>query len=553
MVLWAQATVPDVFDSALQARPDGEALVCGPERLTYRELDQQVDRLATGLAGLGVVRGDRVAIWMVNRTEWLVAYFALARLGAVLVALNTRYTTQECRHILDVAQVKAIIMQDRYRRHDYVAALRELCPEVDAADPGRWTSAALPALREVIVVGDTARGARRYDEVVAAGTRALAGGAAPPREHIDVDDLFLLLFTSGTTSTSKGVMLTHRNIVANNFGSGERQRLTAADRMLFVLPLASAFSCAHGLIAILSHHGTCVLLDSFSAESCLRTIEQERCTTMYGVASMFQDLIELPDRDRFDISTLRTGVGILTPEAAEAIRSELGIPEYHNGWGLTESGGVNTMTTVADPEDIRTGTVGTPLPGVEIKLVDPATGAMVEHGEPGEILIRGAAVSPGYFREPEATAALIDTDGWLHSADLGQLLPGGYLKYLGRLKDVIKTNGFSVAPSEIDSVICLLPGVRAAAVVGVPDPRMMEAVYAFVVRDDSSAGPDDEAVRAHCARHLAGFKVPKYIEFTDGDLPRNELGKLLKRQLREAAIARLAEHAGDLRTPEGLR
>ncbi|WP_435222909.1 AMP-binding protein [Streptomyces sp. Tue6028] len=548
---WAEATVLDVFESAVRDRPRGEAVVCGSERLSYEDLDAQVDGFAQGLRELGVTGGDRVAVWMVNRTEWLVTYFAVARLGAVLVALNPRYTVDECRHVLDASRAKAVVMQDRFRRHDYLDALRSLCPEIDAAGPGRWSSVAVPSLREVVVVGETgARGTRSFFEVAERGRRSLDAGEPAPRADVSPDDMFLLLYTSGTTSRSKGVMLSHRNIVANNFLSGERQRLTPEDRMLFVLPLASAFSCAHGLIAILSHHGTFVLLDSFSAPDCMRLIEQERCTTMYGVASMFQDIIDAPERPDYDLGSLRTGVGILTPEVAAAIREELGVPEYHNGWGMTESGGVSTMTSVADPVEVRTATVGTPLPGVELKIADPGTGTAVAEGEAGEVLVRGTAVTQGYYQDLEATEALIDEDGWLHSADLGQVLPGGYLKYLGRLKDLIKPNGFSVSPAEIETVLSTLPGIKTAAVVGVPDRRTMEAVFAFVVRDPAAQEPlDTEAVREHCARRLAGYKIPKYVEFLEDDLPRNDLGKVLKNRLREDAARRISAGAAGRRFP----
>lgn len=548
---WAEATVLDVFESAVRARPRGEAVVCGTERLSYEELGARVDRFAEGLRQLGLTKGDRVAVWMVNRTEWLVTYFAVARLGAVLVALNPRYTVDECRHVLDASQAKAVVMQDGFRRHDYLAALRSLCPEIDRVGPGRWSSVAVPSLREVVVVGDGgARGTRSFSEVVEGGRRSIDPGEPVPTADADPDDTFLLLFTSGTTSRSKGVMLSHRNIVANNFLSGERQRLTPDDRMLFVLPLASAFSCAHGLIAILSHHGTFVLLDSFSPSDCMRLIERERCTTMYGVGSMFQDIIDAPERPDHDLGSLRTGVGILTPEMAEAVREVLGVREYHNGWGMTESGGVSTMTTVADPVAIRTGTVGTPLPGVELKIADPVTGERVAEGAAGEVLVRGTAVTRGYHQDPEATDALIDEDGWLHSADLGRLLPGGYLEYLGRLKDLIKPNGFSVSPAEIEAVLSTLPGVRAAAVVGVPDRRTMEAVFAFVVRDPAAEVPlDTAAVREHCAGLLAGYKIPQYVEFIEDDLPRNDLGKVLKNRLREDAARRVSSGAAGQRYP----
>ncbi|MEI2774881.1 MAG: CoA transferase [Tetrasphaera sp.] len=538
--IWADMTVWDLFERAVRERPEGEAVVSGQDRLTYRELAHEVHRLAAGLREIGVGRGDRIALWMVNRTEWLVTYFAVAKIGGVLVTLNPRYTASECGHILRTTGSKALVVQDRYGQHDYLDVLRSMVPEVDDGPPGALASPALPALREVIVLGaQCPSSARTYAMVQRLGDNATTDSPEMAGTEASVDDLFLLLFTSGTTSASKGVALTHRNIVANNFASGERQRLTPLDRMLFVLPLPSAFSCAHGLVAILSHLGTFVLLDRFTATGCLELIERERCTSMYGVGSLFQDLIEANDRGDYDLSSLRTGVGILTPDMARAIYEQLGVPEYHNGWGMTESGGVSTMTSPGDPVDVRLGSIGTPLPGVEIIIADPITGSIVEHGEVGEILIRGTSVTSGYYGEPEATAALIDERGWLHSADLGVIDRGGYVRYMGRIKDVIKTDGNSVSPAEVENVIAQIPGVREVAVLGVPDPRSMEIVYAFVVLEAGVTGLDADAIRRECRQRLAGYKVPRHIQVVSDGLPRNDLGKLLRTELRVRAVTQL--------------
>lgn len=384
-------------------------------------------------------------------------------------------------------------------------------------------------------------GARRWRDMLSGAT-----GSLPPALPTSPkpDDLFLILFTSGTTSASKGVMLTHRNIVINNYYSGERQQLTDRDRMLIVLPLASAFSCAHAVVATLGHCATLVLLDAFSPVATMELIERERCTAMYGVGSMFQDLIDAPERGGYNLATLRTGIGILTPEMAQKIRVELGVPEYHNGWGMTESGGVSTTTAITDPLEIRMSSIGTPMPGTELHLVD-TTGNLVRPGEVGEIVLRGVSITAGYYGDPEATATLLDADGWLHTGDLATLLPGGYVKYVGRAKDVIKTNGFSVAPLEIEELLTALPGVRSAAVVGIPDARLMEAVYAFVVTDpDAQNRLSEDDILGHCRQHLAGYKVPHHVQLLPGDLPRNDLGKVLKRELRETAVATLADRGG---------
>lgn len=531
----------DVLDRAVASNPDGAAVVCEPVRLSYRELAAEVECLAAGLAELGVRRGDRVALWMVNRPEWVVTYFAVAKLGAVLVAVNTRYRTAECLHILQTSEANVVILQDEFRSQRYLESLQELCPDIRAADPGRWSSAQLPALREVIVVGAIRpRGARSFTDVVETGRGALASGRSPAAGVRGPDDTFLLLFTSGTTSRSKGVMLTHRNILLNSYHSGERQRLGPGDRMLVVLPLCSAFSCAHALLAIMTHQGAVVLLDAFSAADCMRLIQRERCTSMYAVDAIFREILDVPDRQRYDLSSLRTGVGVLTADVAEAIRDVLGVREYHQGWGMTECGGVVTVTSSSDPEWARMQTVGTPVPGLELAIVDPDSGQELDAGSVGEILVRGYAVTHGYYNDPAATAASREGAGWFHTGDLGELHPGGYLRFRGRIKEMFKPGGFNVSPLEVEEFLCSLPGVRSAAVIGVPDERMTEAGYAYVVRDDTGSLLTEEDIRRSCAEKLANFKVPKYVEFVDPDLPRNALGKVLKPELRETALRRLA-------------
>lgn len=536
MTAISERTLSDIIEDAAALRPHADAVVDRHQRLTFAELDEGVGRLAGSLAALGVRRGSRVAVWMVNRAEWILAYFAVVRLGGVLVAVNTRYTTREAHHVLRHSGAEVLLMQDRFRSSHYTAMLRELCPAIGRQPPAQWHSEALPALREVLVLGEEVpRGARRFDRAVAEGD--------PPVDlpRVRPEDPALLLYTSGTTSRPKGVLLTHRNVVANSYYSGERQQLTPTDRMLFVLPLCSAFSCVHGIVAIYGHGGTAVLLDAFSAEDCLSLIETEHCTSMYGVDSIFQSLLAHPRRASYDLGSLRTGVGVLTPEVATAVHDELGVPDYHGGYGSTEVGGVATLTSVVDPLDIRLRSVGTPVPGCELRIVDPSTGAVVCDGVEGEIVLRGFNVMDGYDRDDEATRAVLDQDGWFHSGDIGRILPGGYLEFRGRLKDVLKPNGFNVSPLEVEEVLALHPAVRLSVVVGVPDRRTTETGYAYVVPEDGVSPPTSEELREHCAKHLAKFKIPAHFEFVTGDLPRNDLGKILRADLAQAAMAAVQE------------
>ena len=539
----AESTLVDLLDRAVSAHPEGLAVVDRGRRYSYRELDCLVEEFASGLDSLGVRPGDRVALWMVNRAEWLVAYFAVARLGAILVGVNTRYTAKELEHVLASSGASVLITQDEFRSYRYIDTLGVLCPELALAEPGAWRAERLPGLREVVVTGSAVpAGARPFEGVVAAGRRLIESAVKRNPVPIGPDSLVLLLYTSGTTSSAKGVMLTHRNIVANNVHSGEHQRLGPRDRMLMAMPLFTPFSCVHALIATLGHMGTMVLLDSFSPSACMRLIEEEGCTAMFGVDAVFRDLLDAPDRGAYDLGSMRTGVGVLSMDTAGRIYNELGFKEYHQGWGMTENGAVATITSISDPVDMRMRSVGSPVPGMELKLADPATGRRAEDGEVGEILLRGAYITQGYWNDPEATASLIDADGWLHSGDLGVIAPGGYLLYKGRFKDVIKSSGFNFAPLEVEEVICALRGVRAAAVVGVPDERAGEVGYAFVVRDGTEGATlDQETVRSHCASELAKYKVPRIVEFIEGDLPRNDMKKVLKNQLRSRALLALHE------------
>jgi fatty-acyl-CoA synthase len=522
---WTSATIVDMLDWATSVAPDRVAVIAGEQRLSYRELHDRVTRVSAGLQHHGIGEGDRVAIWLVNRPEWLIAYFAIARLGAVVVAVNTRSTGAECQFVLDDSGAKMLITQASFRRQAFVAMFESMC----------WDDRQAPSL----VVVDPPAGSRHlsFAAVELAGSApARAGTLRFPT--LSPDDPFLILYTSGTTSAAKGVLLTHRNVVRNHYWAGERQRFTERDRLLVILPLFSAFNCVNGLIAIMTHAGSMVLLPAFDPVETMAVLVGEECTAMYGVDTVFRDIIDCPQRSEYDLSALRTGSGLLSPPMARAIRHELGVTEYCQVYGMTECGAVATMNSVTDSDEVRFTTIGHAMPDVAIRIVDPATRDERGDGEIGEITVRGYTVMQGYLGNEPATKAAIDDDGWLHTGDLAERTPGGDLVFRGRIKEMLKPGGFNVSSLEVEDVIRAHPAVQDAAVVGVPDERLMEAGFAFV-RRKPGADVTAEELSVFCKQRMAGFKVPSHFRFTESEFPRNALGKVEKLQLRASAIRQL--------------
>ncbi|HXU88169.1 MAG TPA: AMP-binding protein [Methylomirabilota bacterium] len=522
-------TLAGLLDDVARERPDADAVIFRDQRLTYSALRAQVEAMARALVGVGVRRGDRVAILLPNRPEWLVAALASAKIGAVTVGVSTFSAPREIAWTVEHCRPAAIITMESFRGRQYLAPLYELCPQLARAAPGELASERLRELRVVISIDE-----RRHDGVYrlrdfverasAVPSGALAG-AAPT-------DACFILYTSGSTATPKGVVLAHGGVIENGFAIGERMHLSAADRVWLAVPLFWSFGSANALAAILTHGGSIVLQESFEAGEALALLDEERCTVYYGMANMARALLEHPDRKRRALATMRTGLTIGLPEDIEMTMEAVRARELCNVYGSTETYGNCAVTDAHDDLALRLTTQGRPLPGMTIRVVDPATGRTLPPGEVGEFRVKGH-VTAGYYDDPDQTRAAFDHDGYFLTGDLGLIGDDGRVRFRGRLKEMIKTAGMNVAPLEVEAVLLTHPAVKQAYVVGVPDRARGELVVAAIeLRDGVPATA--EALTAFCRERLAGYKVPaRFVFRTADEFPRTPTGKVQKPRLRE--------------------
>jgi fatty-acyl-CoA synthase len=526
-------TIPDLLDE-LAARQPGHELVVdqsGQARWSYAETRARARDLARGLVALGVRRGDRVALLMSNRPEWLVIDFAVTLLGATLVPISTWSRPRELEYVLGHCAASVLFTMPRFGSHDYLQTTTDL---------GGAGSPRLPHLDRIVVCGAApalpAGALPSLDAVVALGRGVDDAALAEARRSVTPEDIGCILYTSGTTSAPKGVQLAQGGLIENMWHIGERQHLTPADRMWMGISLFWSFGCANALFAVMTHGGTIVLQEHMEPGAALALIERERCTVYYGTPNIALALTEHPDRARRDLSSLRTGAAIGAPAAMQMVM-DLGAREICNVYGLTECYGNCSVTDAHDPPEVRRTTVGFPLPGQEVRVVDRESRRPLPVGEVGEILVRGR-LTPGYYADPERNAASFDAEGFLLTGDLGFLGEDGRLRFRGRIKEMVKTGGINVAPAEIEEVLLGHPAVEQAYVVGVPDPRKEEVLVAVVV---ARAGQtvDVDALRALCADALAAYKVPQAIHVMAREaLPLTSTGKVQKFRL-----------ADQLRTP----
>ncbi|HEX9420539.1 MAG TPA: AMP-binding protein, partial [Methylomirabilota bacterium] len=435
-------TLPDLLDEMAARYPDREAVVAGDERLTYAQYRARVREVARGLHRLGVRPGEKVALLMGNRLEWLLTDFAVAMLGATLVPVSTWSRPRELDYVLRHADATTLITVDRFLGQDYLAMLAEI---------GAGTRR-LPVLRHLVCLSP-----ERHRGLTAFGDLAALGAAVPDREidalqqAVKPTDIPYILYTSGTTSTPKGVPLAHAGLIENMFNIGERQHLDERDRLWMGISLFWGFGCENALLAVMTHGGSIVLQERFDAGDALRLIERERCTVYYGTPNIALALTEHPDRRHCDLRSLRTGAAIGSAQAMQMVM-ELGAAEICNVYGLTECYGNCTVTDAHDPVDVRLHTVGRPLPGMDVRVVDPVTRRELPPGQVGEIVIRGY-MTPGYYKDPEQNAAAFDADGFFRSGDFGTFDDEGRLRFRGRMKEMVKTGGINVAPLEVEEVL----------------------------------------------------------------------------------------------------
>jgi fatty-acyl-CoA synthase len=504
---------------------DAEALVCRHQsvRWSYRELNERVDALARGLVAAGLQTGDRLGIWSPNCAEWVLVQFATAKAGVILVNINPAYRAIELAYALRRSGCRMLVAARSFKTSDYAAMIEEVRD-------------GLPDLAGVVFLGSPEW------ERLAAGEEATGRELRARADALQFDDPINIQYTSGTTGFPKGATLSHHNILNNGFFVAQACGYTEADRVCIPVPFYHCFGMVMGNLAC-TIHGACMVIPgpSFEPRHVLEAVTAERCTSLYGVPTMFIAELAEPDFASFDLTSLRTGIMAGSPCPAHVMRrviTEMHMEEVTICYGMTETSPVSTQTARGDELERRVGTVGRVHPHVEIKLVDPATGRMVEHGEPGELCTRGYSVMLGYWEQPGDTAEAIDRAGWMHTGDLATMDEAGYVRIVGRSKDMIIRGGENVYPREIEEFLYTYPGVADVQVVGIPDERYGEDIVAFV-RPEAGAQLDEDALREHCRARIAHYKVPRHVRFVT-EFPMTVTGKVQKFKLRQQAIAELS-------------
>ncbi len=539
-------TIGACFDRVADQHGSREGLVVCHQniRWSYSEYRAHVNRLAAGLLALGVGKGDRVGIWAPNCYEWCLTQFATAKIGAILVCINPAYRTYELEFALNKSGCVALITAQKYLTSDYVGMLRELAPELAFCDPGRLKSEKLPHLKHIIATGEIARpGMWKFVDVCRLSDGDVAK-LAPIAKTLSPDDPINIQFTSGTTGMPKGATLSHFNILNNGRIVSEGMRFTEKDRLCIPVPLYHCFGMVMGNLACVSHGAAAVFPnEGFDPVKTLEAVQGERCTALHGVPTMFIAELEQPRFHEFDLSSLRTGIMAGAPcpvEVMKRVQSDMHMTEVLIAYGQTETSPVNHQTTRDDPLDKQVETVGRPGPHLEIKLIGE-DGNVVPTGTPGEICCRGYSVMQGYWDEPARTAETIDRAGWLHSGDLGTMDGDGYVRIVGRLKDMIIRGGENVYPREVEEFLFTNPAVQEVQVFGVPDRKFGEQVCAWIkLRAGHSVSEED--VRAFCKDRIAHFKVPRHVRFVDA-IPMTVTGKPQKFKMREE-MERILSEAG---------
>ncbi|MDI3313121.1 MAG: AMP-binding protein [Mycobacterium sp.] len=519
-------TIGDNLDRASRAFAARDALVeCWTgRRWTYRELVAEIDALALGLLGYGINKGDRVGIWAPNCAEWTITQYATAKIGAILVNINPAYRVHELEYVLNQAGVSLLIAAEKFKTSDYARMIDDVRPRC-------------AALGQVVLLGSD-----EWRALLDAGRRADPAQLSQVGKTLGADDPINIQYTSGTTGFPKGATLSHHNILNNAFFVGETCGYTQADRICIPVPFYHCFGMVLGNLAATSH-GACMVLPapSFDPRATLQAVQDERCTSLYGVPTMFIAELAEPGFDDFDLASLRTGIMAGSPcpvEVMKQVIERMGITEITICYGMTETSPVSTQTSSADSIDRRVSTVGRVHPHLEIKIVDPQSGLTVPRGTPGELCTRGYSVMLGYWERPDLTAEVIDAARWMHTGDLAIMDSEGYVSIVGRIKDMVIRGGENIYPREIEEFLHTHPDIVDAQVIGVPDPRYGEELMAWVRIREGAPPLTAEALRAFAEGKLAHYKIPRYVHVVDA-FPMTVTGKVRKVEMREIAIEML--------------
>jgi fatty-acyl-CoA synthase len=544
---FGKMTIGELLDAAVDRYPENDALVYHELglRYTYREFQQECERAAKGLMALGIKRGEHILIWATNVPEWVILQFAAAKMGAVLVTANTNYKSFEIKYLLEQSDSTTLLFMEGTKEINFTEVVYELCPELVDSMPGRLNCKKLPRLKNVVFLGeDEHPGIFSWPQLLKLGESVSDEELQARQLSLDADDVANMQYTSGTTGFPKGVMLTHYNLVGNAISIGRCMNLGPEDRMCIPVPLFHCFGCVMGTLSCVAWGATMLPMLVFNPVKVLEVVEAEKCTALHGVPTMFITELEVLEKNHYDTSSLRTGIMAGAPcpiEVMKAVVDRMGMSEIVITYGQTEASPGITMTRTQDPLEIRVSTVGRALPGIEVKILDPETGEQLEQGKQGEICARGYNVMKGYYKMPEATAAVIDSEGWLHTGDLGVMDKDGYVSITGRLKDMIIRGGENIYPREIEEFLYTHPQVKDVQVVGVPSEKYGEEVMAFIqLKEGSRVKPEE--IKEYCKGKIARYKIPRYIQFVSS-YPTTANGKVQKYKLREQAIKKLGlEH-----------
>ncbi|MCC7553222.1 MAG: AMP-binding protein [Methanobacteriaceae archaeon] len=539
-MLFSEKTLADFFEDQVEKLKDHEFLIYPDRnlRFTYSEFNERANKLAKGLIAIGIEKGDHVGIWAKNVPDWLTFMFATAKIGAILVTVNTAYKSHELEYILEQSDMKALALTDRFKDINYLEVIYDLVPELKTCQRGKLKSEKFPNLQNVIHVGqDKHRGMYNTNELLLLGENQNDDILIEGKKLFDNNDVINMQYTSGTEGFPKGVMLTSRNILNDGYYIGENMNFTEEDKLCIPVPLFHCFGSVLGVMAVITHGSTIIMLEEFDPLLALSAIQKEKCTAIHGVPTMFIAELTHPMFDMFDMSTLRTGImaGSTCPvETMKAVFEKMNMTEITSVYGLTEASPGITQTNASDSFDKKVNTVGTPFPNVEVKIIDPDTGKIVKNGEKGEIMCRGFNIMKGYYKNPEKTKEAIEEDGWLHTGDLATIDGDGYYSIVGRIKDMIIRGGENIYPREVEEFLFTLDGVQDVQVAGIADKKYGEIVGAFIIKEKGS-DLTEEDVRDYAIERIARYKVPKYVFFVD-EFPLTTSGKIQKYKLGDIGL-----------------
>lgn len=535
-------TFPDILDRMCEEFPNQYAFRYTEldYTRTYPEFRDDVDNFARTLLALGVKKGDHVAIWATNVPAWYITFWASTKIGAVLVTVNTAYKIHEAEYLLKQSDTHTLVMIEGFKDSDYAGIMREICPELETSEKGKLNSKRLPVLKNVITVGFEMNGCYTWEEASKKAEEIPYSEVEKIRRTIDKHDVCNMQYTSGTTGFPKGVMLTHYNVVNNGKAIGDCMDLSTADRMMIQVPMFHCFGMVLAMTASMTHGVTMSPIPAFSPKKSLKCINQEKITCFHGVPTMFIAMLGHEDFEKTDFSHMRTGIMAGSPcpiKTMQDVIEKMHMDEICITYGQTEASPATTMSKTTDSIETRVNTVGGPIFGVECRIVDPETNEEVPDNVDGEFVARGYNIMKGYYKMPEATAAAIDEDGWLHTGDLLRRLPDGNFKVTGRIKDMIIRGGENIYPKEIEDFLYTHPKVKDVQVIGVPDKDYGEEIMACIILHEGVEATEEE-IKQYVLDHMAKHKVPRYVDFVN-EFPMNAAGKILKYKMREAAVEKL--------------